>query len=70
MHQPQRIPAEPALLNLPILDAVNADRIHFDEFDWVEEHLMRGRDRLLFVNRPYRDARRVTPERTESLSTP
>lgn len=45
-------------------------RIHFDEFDWVEEHLMRGRDRLLFVNRPYRDARRVTPERSALLSTP
>lgn len=33
-------------------------RLHFDRYEWVEEHMLRGRDHLLFLNRPYRDARR------------
>lgn len=33
--------------------------IHFEKFDWVEEHMLRRKDQLLFLNRPYRDALRM-----------
>ena len=31
--------------------------VQFEAFEWKERHLLQGRDNLIFINQPYRNAR-------------